>query len=43
MGGAIIGTYRDAAMLSALEEVLEPLNARVIRPVIALPDAGDAA
>lgn len=41
-GGAIIGTYRDAAMLSALEEVLEPLSARVIRPVIALPEDGGA-
>jgi glucuronokinase len=33
-GGAIVGTYRDEAMFGKLQEALEPLHCRVIRPQI---------
>ncbi len=36
-GGAIVGTYRDAEMLEALERAFAPTNIRVIQPQIAPP------
>ncbi len=37
-GGAIIGTYRDAAMFDRLCEELRPLNVCVLKPELALPE-----
>ena len=34
-GGAIVGTYRDEPMFRRLQDALEPLRCRVIRPQIA--------
>jgi len=42
-GGAIIGTYKDDAMLAALKETLHPLGVEVIRPEIIRTPGGRAA
>jgi len=33
-GGAIVGTYADAAMFAALQDRLEPLGIKVLKPDI---------
>lgn len=39
-GGAIVGTYEDAAMFEELQKKLGAINARVFKPIIA-PPTGD--
>lgn len=39
-GGAIVGSYTDEAMFKRLKNVLEPMNIRVIKPVLADHDGG---
>ena len=37
-GGAIVGTYADAAMYARLVKALEAIRVKVIRPEIKLPE-----
>ncbi len=40
-GGAIVGTYTDEGMYARLRAVLAPMNVKIFKPVLKLPDSED--
>ncbi len=40
-GGAIVGTYTDEGMFARLRAVLAPMNVKIFKPALKLPDSED--